>query len=426
MGVRVDRGRLFFDFVWRGVRVREYLGLEDTPANRQMAEEWFAEIRRQLQRGTFDYKLHFPAGAYLRVFYGTASPHSKGTTVKRYLEDWHKRRSPFRADGSLIADADLHPTTWLRYDGMLKQHIIPALGDVPLETLSETHCLTFRRMLLDDKKLSVKTVTNIAGLLHKAMEDAVEERILAHNPVPVFRRRRRRKAELKLQSQPLNLVQMATFLRSLPSGIKFRGKKAHVSGAALFDLYTVWFHTGWRSNEMVALRFDHLDFDRQIVRIVLGRHPRNGGLEALPKEGTREIDCSFDPALFEAFNRRLRASIETGRRDYVFSDSAGRPLSQEWLAKRAWNPTLRLMKIPHRGQYNIRDTFITLALSAGEDPGWVAHVCGNSEEMLFGHYRNWMKGVVRRDGSGISSLLNPEGRGKAVSPASTTGDPHED
>ena len=40
-----------------------------------------------------------------------------------------------------------------------------------------------------------------------------------------------------------------------------------------------------------------------------------------------------------------------------------------------------------RGQYNIRDTFISLALSAGEDPGWVARVCGTSEEMIFRHYR---------------------------------------
>jgi hypothetical protein len=58
------------------------------------------------------------------------------------------------------------------------------------------------------------------------------------------------------------------------------------------------------------------------------------------------------------------------------TDAKGNPLSQEWLHKRVWLPTHRRCGFHARGQYNIRDTFITLALSAGEDPGWVAQVCG--------------------------------------------------
>jgi hypothetical protein len=54
-------------------------------------------------------------------------------------------------------------------------------------------------------------------------------------------------------------------------------------------------------------------------------------------------------------------------------------------ARRIWLPTLRACGFRARAQYNIRDTFITLALSAGEDPGWVADVCGTSEQMIFGH-----------------------------------------
>ena len=73
--------------------------------------------------------------------------------------------------------------------------------------------------------------------------------------------------------------------------------------------------------------------------------------------------------IFEAFERRRLASIATGQREYVFTDEHGQPLSQEWLNKRIWQLTLRRCGLRARGQYNIRDTFITLALSAGEDPG---------------------------------------------------------
>jgi hypothetical protein len=81
-------------------------------------------------------------------------------------------------------------------------------------------------------------------------------------------------------------------------------------------------------------------------------------------------------------------------------------LSQEWLNKRIWKPTLRRAGIRERGQYCIRDTFITLSLSAGEDPGWVARVCGTSEQMIFRHYRNWIPGLQTGAGSKISAALS--------------------
>ena len=70
-----------------------------------------------------------------------------------------------------------------------------------------------------------------------------------------------------------------------------------------------------------------------------------------------------------------------------------------------WNPTIAAIGLSARGQYNVRDTFITLALSAGEDPGWVAQVCGNSEQMLFEHYRTWMPTLRRGHGRQLVGLL---------------------
>ena len=52
--------------------------------------------------------------------------------------------------------------------------------------------------------------------------------------------------------------------------------------------------------------------------------------------------------------QRLRGSISTGQRDYVFTNDDGEPLSQEQLHKRVWLPTLRRWGFHARGQYNIR------------------------------------------------------------------------
>ena len=57
-----------------------------------------------------------------------------------------------------------------------------------------------------------------------------------------------------------------------------------------------------------------------------------------------------------------------------------------------------------RGQWNIRDTFISLALSAGEDPGWVAKVCSTSEEIIFRHYRTWIPGLNPGAGTKVGRI----------------------
>jgi hypothetical protein len=57
-------------------------------------------------------------------------------------------------------------------------------------------CRDYRREL-EAEGLSGKTVTNILGLLHKAMADAVEEGLLRVNAVPRLARRSRRAQGLR-------------------------------------------------------------------------------------------------------------------------------------------------------------------------------------------------------------------------------------
>ena len=187
--------------------------------------------------------------------------------------------------------------------------------------------------------------------------------------------------------------------------------------------YDVWFRLGWRSSEMVALRVRNLDFPRQIITVDTGRLPRFGGIEAEPKTGPRQVDCSYDPQIFALLTKLLDDRGQPGPNDYVFTDPAGQPLSQEWLHKRVWLVTLDRAGLRRRGQYNIRDSFITIALSAGEDPGWVATVCGTSEEMIFRHYRTWIPGLTPDAGAKVSRILSSGGGGPPPPSASPVASP---
>jgi len=159
------------------------------------------------------------------------------------------------------------------------------------------------------------------------MGDAVEEGLIPINPVPRLSRRVRRVLGMRSNSDPLTVEEVKRFVATVPAPYR--------------DLYIVWFRTGWRPSEILALRFDWLDDHRQTAMLRLGRIARWGGVEAPPKTGPREVDCSYDPDIFAAFQRRRRVTLASGRRDYVFTDRDGNPLSQEQLHKRIWLPTLR-------------------------------------------------------------------------------------
>jgi len=393
MPVRAKRGNLFFDFYWRGVRCKEYTGLADTPENRRRCAQKMHAVDRAIARGTFDYRQHFPRGSRLHVFFPEDRAHEgAATTFADYIARWHKRRSPFLPDGSVGTDAELHPSTWIHDESIIRRHFIPAFGPLRLDEIDVARCREFRRTIVD-VGLGGKTVGNIVGLLHKAFNDAVEEGLIERNPVlHASSRRLRHSRRQRLTADPLTPDEIQRFLSNVPD--------------FFCDFYSVWFQVGWRSSEIVAIRFGWLDFSRQTVVLQRARIPRWGGIEAEPKTGRRLVDCSYAPEIFRVLERIRDREIDAGAEDFVFVDSQGRPLSQEWLNKRVWKPTLRQAGIRERGQYCIRDTFITLSLSAGEDPGWVARVCGTSEQMIFRHYRNWIPGLQTGAGRKISAALS--------------------
>jgi integrase len=205
VGVRADKGKLFLDFRWRGVRCREFTQLTDTPENRRRCAAVFKIIQGEIGLGTFDYRRHFPNGAKLHVFYPTTDV-AAGCTLESYLRTWHSRRSPFRSDGSIVEDAELHPSTWKHDESVVMKRLIPALGNIRVDQLTAGRCRDYRRVL-QEEGLEGKTVTNILGVLHKALEDAVEEGLIAVNPVPKLSRGSRRASRVRRKnSDPLTLV----------------------------------------------------------------------------------------------------------------------------------------------------------------------------------------------------------------------------
>ncbi|MDU1026187.1 MAG: DUF3596 domain-containing protein, partial [Leclercia adecarboxylata] len=67
-GVENHGGTLRLWFIYKGVRVRESLGVADTPKNRKVAGELRTSICYAIKTGTFNYAQQFPSSQNLARF----------------------------------------------------------------------------------------------------------------------------------------------------------------------------------------------------------------------------------------------------------------------------------------------------------------------------------------------------------------------
>ncbi|MFQ5745492.1 MAG: Arm DNA-binding domain-containing protein, partial [Acidobacteriota bacterium] len=106
-------------------------GLDDTRDNRRRAKALLAVIQGEIALGTFDYRKHFPNGARLADFYPDEPTEEqiRIPLVRDYLDAWHKRRSPFLPDGKVAHGADIHPSTWMHDESVIRVHLKPAFGE---------------------------------------------------------------------------------------------------------------------------------------------------------------------------------------------------------------------------------------------------------------------------------------------------------
>ncbi|OZD56615.1 hypothetical protein CH252_04890 [Rhodococcus sp. 06-1477-1B] len=125
------------------------------------------------------------------------APTAETVTVGDWLETWYKRR----ANSGEVAGSSLN-----RYRGLLDNHIIPAIGDIPLRlfTLSDVNKLMFETLPAKQKtKLNPKTgereptgerllnnspMRKIQDVLTQSMRMALEEKKITVDPMVGFKR----------------------------------------------------------------------------------------------------------------------------------------------------------------------------------------------------------------------------------------------
>lgn len=384
--VRKETSTLFFDFMYRGHRCREQTALPDNPSNRRLVETMARRIKRDMAQGTFVYSNYFPDSPVAKKFdennqavalQPATGEHQDAPTLAEFAEIWFveskpRWRKPYRK--------------FMR--STLDDHLLPALGDKPLEQITRGDILAFRanfakRPGRGGKPLSPQRVNKVVGILRSLINEGCD-RYLLNSPARGIKPLK----QVRTDIHPFTLEEIERLVSTVRPDYK--------------PYLVTRFYTGLRTGEINGLQWEDIDFKNNVIE-VRRSHSKDGD-GGLKTASSRRV-VPMVPAVAQALTQQ-RAMVPKDS-PWVFITSTGTPVSATNFANRIWKPLLRHLELTHRMPYQTRHTAATLMLASGENPEWVARVLGHTTtEMLFRVYSRYIPNVTRQDGRAFVGMLS--------------------
>jgi integrase len=257
--------------------------------------------------------------------------------------------------------------------------------------------LDAKRTAAGDKKVGPRRINMARDRLFTMFREAHEDGLIADNPL----RHVKRLEEPTPEVDPLTFDEVQTIL--------------HIAQGQERSLFTVLLLSGMRPGEVLALRWDDVDCERNEVRVrkTLSRY----GLGTPKTKGSKREVEMHAPVRAALMEQRTRTLLAGG---YVFVSECGGALDETNVRERSWRRLLRRAGLPYRPLYHCRHTYATLELENGENPLFVARQLGHrTPETTFRRYARFMKRVART-GQLAERLATAELGQKRAAQASTT------
>lgn len=323
------------------------------------------QILYELQIGTFDYAKHFP--------------HSKHATQKRV----RSLLTVSQAADTWLKTRVITATTRNRYRRMISAHIDddPDLGPRPIVSVLRSE-LELKRAGLA-RRLRPKTINNILIPLRGAFEMAHGDGVIQSNPaaslVNVLNPRR-------TGADPFTPEELAALMNAIkPSEL---------------PLVKFAWSTGMREGELFGLQWADIDWIKRTAHVQ--RALVEGKIEETKTKQYRRVALS--QRALEALTAQKAQTYLAGGTIFLNPDT-GAPYSGAQIWYRKWKQCCAKAKVRFRPPKQLRHTYASMALSAGEPPLFVMNQLGHgSLTMLERNYAEWMPSSNLLAGQGFDAL----------------------
>ena len=286
---------------------------------------------------------------------------------------------------------------------IVELNLIPRIGSILLKDLTP---MDIQRQVIAPltKIRSPKTIHNIHGVLHKALEQAVMLHYITTNPANGCDLPRIPKKET---IKPLDKADIKCLLSKL-------------DGDPEEYLFKVALVTGLRSGELIGLTWDCIDFENSVIRITHQMtSPRKPGEEYEIEETKSSNYRTLSPAPIvfqwlksqkakqEKEKQTLGKAWNSGRyKNLVFTMLDGSHYTQSWVYK-MFQRVLKSAGLGHYRVHDLRHTYVVDALRAGDDVKTVQASAGHySAAFTLDRYAHVTASMQRESAARMQSFLD--------------------
>lgn len=350
-GITIRGNSIQIEFAINRRRFRESIPVKPTKTILNELARKREAILYEIAIGTFDYAKHFPTSKKAIAF--SKEPGS-AITIEKALKDWYK-----------LNYKRWQPSTRKGYETCIWSSLIPQFGKLKLTELTP-------RMVnqwIGTLKVSNKRINNILGPLRSMYRDAYCDELIDKNPME-------RVKNLSITQREPNPFKPDEIERILN----------HLQGQER-NLIQFGFWSGLRTSELIALRWQDVDFDNNRIYVRIAKVLKK---EKTTKTANGQRTVELQVQARDALERQMEFSQH---RETVFLDpqTASSWTSDQPIRRKVWIPTLNVLGIAYRNPYQMRHTFASTMLSRGENPMWVANQLGHKDwGMIRQIYGRWI------------------------------------
>ncbi|WP_331452848.1 site-specific integrase [Streptomyces sp. SS162] len=286
------------------------------------------------------------------------------------------------------------PKTYQGYESVVRVHLVPALGRKKIRTLRAAEVRTWLARVAAECQcckhgwdkarrepqccsagecckalLSRRMVQSIHAVLRNALQNAVREELIVRNvaqlvqvPTPAYS-----------SGKGLSVAEARLLLRKSESD-------------RLHALYVLALVMGMRRGELLGLRWDAVDFDRESLIVERALQRVDGALTLVqPKTLSSVRTVPLPPFVVKALldhrerqaGERAAAGIDWKEHGLVFTSRIGTPLEPDNL-RRSWHPLRSRLGLDIRF-HDLRHSAVSLLLDLGVPPHIVRQIVGHSD-----------------------------------------------
>ena len=326
-----DSDILYLDIHYgNGRRIRRSMGLKDNSKNRKLLEkEFIPDIEKKINEGTFDpnkrEKKVFLLGEYALICFERHNNDRREHVSKRNLMNFNK-------------------------------HILPYFGKRRLDSIKTMELLDWQNEKL--KSYEESSVKKFRAIFNQILRDALFEELIEKNPfAQVLKPKKQKKLETSSKINPFSLDEVNDLISKADGYLK--------------NFIAISAFTGMRPGELLALRWDDIDFENETISI---NKTRILGSDGLPKTRASRREIEILPIVKKYFLQQYSLTKDNVA-NQVFCSSNNKPFySHDNIASRFKK---LLSKDDNRYLYQLRHTFASMMINEGEDISWVSQMMGH-------------------------------------------------